>query len=159
MMDLEEAKRIFAAFDAEGVAYVVVGSIAMAAQGLVRATRDLDLFVSPTAENVARLKRALKCLYDGDANVDEISAQELAGDYPAVEYIPPHGRYSLDILARLGEAFRYEALESEVLVLDGICVRVATPRMLYLMKKDTVRPQDKLDAETIRQEFGLGEER
>ena len=30
--------------------------------------------------------------------------------------------------------------------------------MLYRMKKDTVRPQDRLDAETIRQEFGLAEE-
>jgi hypothetical protein len=30
--------------------------------------------------------------------------------------------------------------------------------MLYRMKKDTVRPQDRLDAQTIRQEFGLEEE-
>jgi hypothetical protein len=37
-------------------------------------------------------------------------------------------------------------------------VRVATPEMLYRMKKDTVRPQDRLDAETLRQQFGLAEE-
>jgi len=30
--------------------------------------------------------------------------------------------------------------------------------MLYRMKKDTVRPQDRLDAETIRRQFGLTEE-
>jgi hypothetical protein len=30
--------------------------------------------------------------------------------------------------------------------------------MLYRMKKDTVRPQDRLDAETLRQQFGLTEE-
>ncbi len=158
MMDLNEAKRILAAFEDEDVAYVLVGSMAMAAQGLVRATRDLDFFVSPEEENVARLKRALKSLYDGDPNVDQISAEELAGDYPAVEYVPPHGRYSIDILTRLGEAFRYETLEFEELLLDGIRIRVATPTMLYRMKKGTVRPQDRLDAETIRQEFGLDEE-
>jgi hypothetical protein len=155
MMDLDEAKRILAAFEAEGVGYVLVGSMAMAAQGLIRATRDLDFFVSPSPDNVARLKRALKGLYDGDPNVDEISAEDLAGDYPAVEYVPPHARYSMDILARLGEAFRYESLESDVLVLDGIRVRVATPAMLYRMKKDTIRPRDRLDAEWIRQEFDL----
>jgi len=154
-MDLDEAKRILAAFEHEIVQYVLVGSMAMAAQGLVRATRDLDFFISPEPENVARLKRALKSLYDDDPNLDQISAEELAGDYPAVEYVPPHGRYSIDILARLGEAFRYETLEFEELVLDGIRIRVATPAMLYRMKKDTVRPQDRLDAETIRQEFGL----
>jgi hypothetical protein len=158
MMDLSEAKRILAAFEAEGVEYVLVGSMAMAAQGLVRATRDLDFFVSPRTDNVERLKRALKHLYDGDPNVDQISAEDLNGEYPAVEYIPPHGGYSIDILARLGEAFRYETLEFEELQLDGIRVRVATPAMLYRMKKDTVRPQDRLDAETIRREFGLDEE-
>ena len=82
MMDLNEAKRILAAFEIEGVEYVLVGSMAMAAQGLVRATRDLDFFVSPRADNVERLKRALKYLYDGDPNVDQISAEELSGRVP-----------------------------------------------------------------------------
>ena len=132
--------------------------MAMAAQGLVRATRDLDFFVSPTEANVERLRRALSSLYDDDPNVKEIVAADLAGDYPAVEYSPPHGRYSMDILSRLGEAFRYETIESEEVMLDGVRVRVATPQMLYRMKKDTVRPQDRLDAETLRQQFGLTEE-
>ena len=158
MMDLNEAKRILAAFEREDVKYVLVGSMAMAAQGLVRATRDLGFFVSPAPGNVARLKRALKSLYDDDPNLDQISAEELAGDYPAVEYVPPHGRYSIDILTRLGEAFRYETLEFEELLLEGVRIRVATPTMLYRMKKGTVRPQDHLDAETLRQEFGLEEE-
>jgi len=158
MMDLNEAKRILAAFERESVEYVLVGSMAMAAQGLVRATRDLDFFVSPEPENVERLKRTLKSLYDDDPNVDQISAEELAGDFPALEYVPPHGRYSIDILTRLGEVFRYETLEFEELRLDGIPIRVATPTMLYRMKKATVRPQDRLDAETIRREFGLEEE-
>lgn len=83
---------------------------------------------------------------------------DLGGDYPAIEYVPPHGRYSMDILARLGDAFRYEDLESEEMLVDGIRVRVATPRMLWRMKKDTVRPRDRVDAEAIRREFDLEEE-
>jgi hypothetical protein len=90
--------------------------------------------------------------------VEQILAADLAGEYPAIEYSPPHGRYSMDILSRLGDAFRYETIEGEDVILDGIRVRVATPRMLYRMKKDTVRPQDRLDAETIRRQFGLPEE-
>jgi hypothetical protein len=159
MMDFEEAKRILAAFQREGVDYVLIGSMAMAAQGLIRATRDLDVFVSPTPDNVDRLKRALKALYDQDPHVEEISAADLAGDYPAVEYVPPHGRYSLDVLARLGEVYSYDNLEWEEIVVDGIRIRVATPSMLYRMKKDTVRPQDHLDAETIRRKFGLEEQK
>jgi hypothetical protein len=158
MMDFGELRRILAAFEREGVRYVLVGSMAMAAQGIVRATRDADFFVAPDDENVARLRRALKSLFDDDPNVDEITAADLGGDYPAVEYTPPHGRYSMDILSRLGEAFRYEELEAEDVIVEGVRARVATPRMLYRMKKGTVRPQDRMDAETIRTRFGLKEE-
>lgn len=149
--------RILGAFARHGVEYVLVGSMAMAAQGLVRATRDMDIFVSPDAANVERLKAALREVFN-DPAIDEITSGDLAGDYPALQYAPPQHDYWIDILARLGEAFRYSDLESEVVDVDGVPVIVATPRMLYRMKKDTVRPQDRLDAETLRQTFGLGEE-
>jgi hypothetical protein len=75
MINIEEAKRILAAFAREGVEYVLVGSMAMAAQGLVRATRDVDFFVAATAANVEHLRKALKSLYRDDPNVDEIRVE------------------------------------------------------------------------------------
>jgi hypothetical protein len=104
-MTFDEAKRILGALEREGVRYVLVGSMAMAAQGLVRATRDMDFFVAPDAENVERLRRALRSVFGADPNLEQITADDLAGDYPAIEYVPPAGAYSLDILSRLGEAF------------------------------------------------------
>lgn len=83
---------------------------------------------------------------------------DLAGDYPVIQYVPPAGDISLDILARLGEAFRYEDLEAETLVIDGVKVRVATPRMLFRMKRDTIRPQDKADAVALHRRFNLGDD-
>ncbi len=155
-MTIEEARKILAALVGEDVDFVLIGSMAMAAQGLPRATHDMDFFVSPRKENIEKLKRALKALFN-DPHVDEIDAAELAGDYPAVEYVPPHARYSMDILTRLGEAFSYEDLVagSEIIQLGDLPVRVATPRMLYRMKKDTVRPQDRADAARIRAAFDL----
>lgn len=50
-----------AAFEREGVRYVLIGSMAMAAWGVVRATQDIDFFVDPEADNVDRLRRALWC--------------------------------------------------------------------------------------------------
>jgi hypothetical protein len=157
MMSLEDAKQILAALDREGVRYVLVGSMAMAALGVIRATRDMDFFVSPDSDNVERLKAALRSVFH-DPHIDEISAEDLAGDFPAIQYVPPKGDYSLDILSRLGDAFRYEDLESQEMVVDGIRVRVATPRMLYRMKKDTVRLRDKADAAELKETFGLAEE-
>ena len=54
-IDFEETQRILAALEREGVRYVLIGAMAMAAQGLVRATHDLDFFVSPEPVNVDRL--------------------------------------------------------------------------------------------------------
>jgi len=156
-MEFGELKRILEAFEKEDVRYVLVGSMAMAAQGLVRATRDVDFFVAPDPENVDRLRRALKALFEGDPSIDQISSADLGGDYPAVQYTPPHGRYSMDILSRLGEAFRYEDIEAEDVIVQGVRARVATPRMLFRMKRDTIRPQDRMDAETIRNRFRLEE--
>ena len=52
VMTLEEAKAVLAALLQERVDFVVIGSMAMAAQGLPRATHDLDLFVSPEIANL-----------------------------------------------------------------------------------------------------------
>ena len=54
-----------------------------------------------------------------------------------------------------GEAFRFEDVESETLMLGGFPVRIATPRMLYRMKKDTLRPIDHADAADLKAKFAL----
>jgi hypothetical protein len=107
---------------------------------LVRATRDMGFFVAPDPENVECLRRALRRVFGADPNLDQITSEDLAGDYPAIEYVPPQGSYSLDILSRLGEVFDYSQLEAEEMIVDGIRIRVATPRMLFRMKRGTVRP-------------------
>jgi hypothetical protein len=50
------------------------------------------------------------------------------------------------------------AFESEELDLDGIRMVVTTPRTLYRMKRDTVRPRDAVDAAWIRETFGIEDE-
>lgn len=149
--------RILAAFERHEVAYVLVGSMAMAAQGIVRATRDIDIFVSPDEPNVARLKGALKEVFD-DPSIDRIAAADLEGEYPAIQYVPPNADYWIDILARLGEVIQYPEVECEVLRVEGVAVRVATPRMLYRMKRDTVRLQDRVDAQMLKERFRLEDE-
>lgn len=156
-MTFDEAMRILAALDRHRVAYVLVGSMAMAAHGIVRATRDIDIVVNPVEDNVVRLREALKEVFD-DPSVEDITAADLGGDYPAIQYVPPHGDYWIDILARLGEVFRYPDVECEILRIEGVAVRIATPRMLYRMKKDTVRPQDRLDAHVLKERFDLEDE-
>lgn len=139
------------------VAYKVIGGIAMNLHGVVRATEDLDIFVEPTAENVERLKGALRAVWQ-DPAIDEIRFEDLAGDYPAVAYGPPDGSFTVDILTRLGEAYDYQGVESEIRVYGPLQVPLATPGMLYRMKRDTVRPKDRLDAGILYELFDLEDE-
>ena len=156
-MDYEASKRVLAELERSGVRYAVFGAAALNLHGLARFTEDLDLFIASDRDNVSRLKRALRAVFD-DPHVDEISADDLLGDYPAVQYVPPNGTFHLDIVTRLGEAFRFEDIEIVRLPFDGLTVSVASPATLYRMKRGTIRLQDKADAELLRQRFKLDED-
>jgi hypothetical protein len=93
---------------------------------------------------------------DSLSAIDEITATDLAGDYPAIQYVAPDGT-PIDILSRLGEAFEFAGVEATVYSYGDVDVKVATPEMLYRMKRDTVRLQDKADAQALREKFGLKE--
>lgn len=155
-MHLDELVRLLAAFEKEQVEYVLIGGTAVNLHGIVRATEDVDVFLRPTADNVERLRRALREVYD-DPSIDEISADDLCGDYPAVRYYPPAGDLFLDILTRLGEFARFEDLEVQEVPLEGVRVRVASPRTLYWLKKGTVRPIDQADAAVLKEMFDIEE--
>lgn len=153
-MDVEDFLTIARELEREGVEYVLVGALALGFQGLVRGTQDIDLFVRPERENVERLKQALRTVY-ADPCVEEINVDDLAGDYPVVRYGPPEGDYLVDLIGRLGEAWCFDDLEKEERNVNGVRVHLATPRTLYRMKRNTVRAQDKVDAEALREKFQL----
>jgi hypothetical protein len=153
-MKWDAVMNVLAALEASAVEYVVIGGVAVNFHGLVRATEDLDVFIAPDADNVARLRAALHSIYD-DPSIDEITAADLCGDYPAVRYVPPGDGPPMDILTRLGDRFRFADLERERYDVDGQPVSVATPMTLYRMKVSTIRPLDHADAARLAEAFGL----
>ncbi len=155
-MNFDGTRNVLAALEAKGVRYTVFGGVALNLHGLSRATEDLDIFIEPDAQNVVRLREALHSVFD-DPHIDEIRAEDLLGEYPAVQYIPPEGGFHIDILTRLGEAYAFSDLETERLDFEGLSVTVVTPRTLFEMKKDTVRPRDRGDADRLRHRFGFGD--
>ena len=157
-MDRDEILRVLRAFEEQGLEYVLIGAAAMGFHGVVRATEDLDFFIRATAENVERLKRAFQQVYSDDPNIDDIFADDLLGEYPAVRYYPPSGDLYFDVMTRLGDAAAFDTVESVVMEVEGIRVSVATPKALYRLKKDTVRALDRQDAEALKQQFDLEEE-
>jgi len=156
-MDYDLTKKVLAALEREGVSYAVFGAVALNLHGLPRATEDLDIMIAAEHANIDRVKAALHSVFD-DPSIDEITADDLLGEFPAVTYGPPTGTFYVDILTRLGELYAFESLSTERIDFDGVMVSVVTPEMLYRMKKGTVRPKDWGDAQRIARRFGLKEE-
>jgi hypothetical protein len=157
-MDFEKALLLLKALDDNKVEYILIGALGMTVHGIVRATQDVDLFIRPLEDNIKSLREALSCLFPDDSSIAEITIKDLAGEYPAIQYNSPDGSLQVDILSKLGDAFSFEDLKFEEKHYEGIRVLVATPETLYRMKKDTVRLQDRADAETIKELFNLKDE-
>lgn len=149
----EKLRDLVHALNEEGVGYFLFGGQAVNLHGIPRFTEDIDLFIDPTAANVERLRRALRRVWH-DPAIDEIRVEDLAGEYAVVRYGTPDD-FVVDLVSRIGEMVRYEDVEIETLMLDGVPACVATPRALYRMKKDTVCPIDRADAADLKLKFGI----
>lgn len=156
-MNFDRVSDFLRALEQESVEYVLVGGIAINLNGITRATQDVDIVVRLDEGNVERLKRALRSVWN-DPAIDEIHYDDLAGEYPAITYGPPGEVFGIDIVARFGEAFRYEDLQATMTEWQGVKVQLATPQTLYRMKKDTVRPIDRMDAALLQERFGTKDE-
>lgn len=153
-MELAEVLDVLRALEARGVRYAVFGGLAMAAHGLDRGTRDLDLFIDADEANIAALRAALGDVFD-DPDLAAITAEDLLGDFPAIQYGPPDTDWTIDVVTRLGDAFTFADLEVERVDAGGQQIAVVSARTLYAMKRDTVRPRDADDAARLRHRFGL----
>ena len=154
-MDRDELLTLLRALEEEAVDYVLIGATAMGFHGVVRATEGVDMLVRAAPENSERLRVALRAAFADDPTVEEIRAEDLLGDYPAVRYYPPSGDLYLDVMTRLGEMASFDSVEAESKEIEGVRVRVATPAALHRLKRGTVRAIDRQDAEALRQRFGL----
>jgi len=62
--ELEDLLKLCEALNAESVRYILIGGFAVILHGFVRATKDIDLLIDASIDNVQRLKRAMAFLPD-----------------------------------------------------------------------------------------------
>jgi hypothetical protein len=156
-MDFEKFLLLLRELERRQVDYVLIGGVALNLHGIVRATEDIDLFVRADDDNIERLRQALRAVW-ADPAIEQITAADLAGEYPTVRYGPPGEEFVIDFLSRLGSAFQFDDIQAETVDIEGVRVRLATPSMLYRMKRDTMRLIDRADAVALREKFNLQDE-
>jgi hypothetical protein len=132
------------------VEYLVVGAYAVAGHGVPRATGDIDLWVRPTADNAARLWRALDVFGAPRSRLSPDSFTQ-----PNVVYqigLPPN---RIDFLTTIDGVEFEEAWQEKVpCVVDGIEFSMLSLRHLLENKRATGRPQDLADIARLQSRSG-----
>ena len=133
------------AFNAHGVEYLVVGAHALAAHGHVRATKDLDVWVRPTADNA---KRVLEALAEFGAPLDDLSADDLAS--PGTVFQIGVEPVRIDVMTEIDGVGFDEAWSDRVETrFGGEPTAVLSKRALIANKKASGRLQDLADLEKL----------
>ncbi len=143
----EDLLAVATLLEAEHVEYALIGGYALALQGIVRLTEDVDILVEPTLENARRWVRALSKLPDG-------AAKELLGDDTLHEEpyaIRINDEFTVDVM-NSASGFSWQDLVGYRTRIEGICV-LSLEGLLKM--KEHGRLKDRADAEAIRKALGL----
>ncbi len=136
---------LFAALNAEGAEYLLVGGYALAVHAAPRYTRDLDVWVNPTAENASRVHRALERF---GAPLGPLAEGDLAR--PGLVFQIGIAPNRIDVLTSVdGVAFGEAWPERAATRYGGEAVPVISRRHLAANKRASGRPQDLADLELL----------
>lgn len=137
------------AFNRYGVKYVVVGGFAVIMHGLARMTEDIDFFIEDSAENIEKIKVALKSLYN-DPFIDELKSEDIK-QYAVIRYGTPND-FNIDLIGKIGEgmiSFKDVERDAEFFEVDDLRIPVCSLDMLIRMKK-TIRNRDMRDLRFLK---------
>ncbi len=136
----EDLVSLCLALNREGARYVVIGGFAVILHGLVRTTKDIDLLVDPSPENVKKVKQALASLPD---NAGALVADDDVANYRVVRVAD---EFVVDLMAEAcGLSFKDVAVEGiEFHTVDGVAIPIASKETL-IRTKATLRDSDRSD--------------
>lgn len=144
-----DSEALFELLARHGVDYVLIGSLALAAHGHIRATRDVDIVPAPGAANLQRLAAALA---EADARlVGGELLPEVALDAVALQggaNFPVDTRYGrLDVMQDEPGVPSYDQLASRAMVvtLGEREIHVCSREDLIAMKRAADREIDRVD--------------
>ena len=133
---------ILSALSAEGAEFLIVGAYALAAHGMPRATKALDIWVGRSGDNPQRVYRALASF---GAPPDQLKPADLARDDTIFQIGVAPNR--VDVLTSIGGVDFQEAWAGRAdLQIAGLTVPVLSRDHLIRNKRAVARPQDLVDA-------------
>lgn len=151
-----EPERVVAELNAAGVAYVIVGGLAVGAHGVVRATRDLDLVPDAARGNMERLAACLGALGGQHPIEGELSGERLRKP-ASFKVRTRHGE--VQVLNRVDGVPPFADLVSERVLVEiapDALAPVCSLAHLRAMKIAAGRPRDLVDLAELDALHGAG---
>jgi hypothetical protein len=151
-----EPDRIVRALNYSGVEYVIVGGLAVAAHGVVRATRDLDLVPAGSEANMDRLARCFVAL-GAERPVEEQLTGATLGRPVSFTVTTRHGEVQL--LNRMHGVPPFEQLERDQVTVEiapDVLAPVCSLPHMREMKRAADRPRDRVDLAELDELHGTG---
>jgi hypothetical protein len=147
-MIFPDFKELLSEFNAHGVRYLIVGGYAVSFHGHPRATKDLDIVISPDPENA---KAVFAALAKFGAPVEGLKAEDLTEPDNFFRMGTPP--LMVDILPRISGIDFDEAWRHRVTfpVDDTLAVPIISRDDLLIAKIAAGRPQDLADVADLRE--------
>jgi predicted nucleotidyltransferase len=129
-----------------GVRFVLIGGLAMRAQGSARLTEDLDICYDPARDNVRRLAALLAewhaYLRGVEPGLPFVMDERTFRTTPVMTLITDLG--AIDVMDRVAGVGEWPDVlaESEELEWSGVTMRVLSLRGLIKAKRGSARPKD-----------------
>ena len=141
----QDFKELLLAFNAQNVEYLIVGAHALAAHGIIRATKDLDLWVRPEKSNA---EKVLQALTEFGAPLKDLIADDLSKKETIFQIgLPP---LRIDVLTDIDGVEFEEAWPDRVEASFGdVRAFVISRRHLLTNKKASARLQDLADVQQL----------
>jgi len=139
-------ERLLADLSEGGIDYILVGGLAVAFCGHVRATEDVDILVRVDNENLARLLEVLAGFGEGAAS--ELQADDFTLEEGAIRVVE---EFPLDIFTQMS-GYRYEDLESMTTTrrVNDHTIRHLNIEGLITLKEESLRHKDQMDVAALR---------
>ena len=145
--EIEDLVGLCRALNAEKVRYLLIGGFAVILHGSVRGTKDVDLLIDSSTDNISAIKRALAVLPD---NAISLVADDDVQKYQVVRVAD---EIVVDLMAAAGGIDYEQAMAIEGGIdrfhLEEVKIPVASKELLIRMK-DTYRDSDRSDVAFLR---------
>jgi len=128
------------------VKFMIVGGVAVALNGFVRTTEDIDILIEASAENVTRLLDELRNFGEGHAR--ELSPADFSDSEGAIRIIED---FPLDVFTMMrGKRYADLVGSTKTTRIDDVEVRYLNSEALIALKSDSQRDQDRIDVSALR---------